>query len=274
MFDRAFNKILSEGMAKAFAFDDHLKENFLKAFDGWIHASTLNEIRGLAAFPERDLISGVTHFLDDLHVRFGERLVCMEREYAYHRRIRPEIPQRRLETLQKGDVLVFAVPFALFGDLHPQTTEILNRCLELDIPIHVDAAWYGCLRDFSFDYDHPAVHSVAFSLSKGLGLGSQRCGVRYCRVRPPGLVSVINDFNMEIRAPFACGLQFIREFGSDYLQNKYAEAYQLVCDVYGLQPTKALHIALDEEGPVGVRPFLRYLVEERNEFKEKGSVSA
>ncbi|HRO67333.1 MAG TPA: hypothetical protein PL182_07205 [Pseudobdellovibrionaceae bacterium] len=272
MFDRAFTKLLTEGMGDAFAFDDRLTRNFLEEFDRWIHGSALNEVGGLAAFPQRDLISGVTNFLDDLHFRFGPRLVCMEREYAYHRRVRPEMVHRRLETLEAGDVLVFAIPFAYHGDLHPQTRGILDRCSEMGIPVHVDAAWYGCLRDFRFDYDHPAVHSVGFSLSKGLGLGSQRCGVRYSRLEEDGPIRVINDFGMEIRAPFACGLKFMKRFGSDYLQEKYGEAYRYVCRKYDLRPTKAIHVAMGEVEPgewwpLGLRPFLRYLVEERNEFK-------
>lgn len=274
MFDRGFARLLKEGMNDAFHFDDDLTKNFLGRFDRWIHESRLNEVRGLAAFSGRDLISGVTHDLDDLHIRHGSRLVCLEREYSYHWRLRPEIVQRRLDTLATGDVLVFAIPFAYYGRAHAQTARILDRCLELGIPVEVDAAWFGCLRGFQFDYDHPAIRSVAFSLSKGLGLGSHRCGVRYSRTREPGPVTLINDFNMEIRSPFACGLRFMDAFGSDYLQERYGDVYRHVCERYGLEPTQAIHIAMDrmESGelfPVGVRPFLRYLLEERDEFTRR-----
>lgn len=272
LFDRAFGRFLKDGMNGAFEINPTLRQEYFTEFDRWVNGSKLNKISGLDAFAHRDFIVGVTHSLDDLHMVFRERLVCMEREYAYHRRVNPDFPHRTLETLRAGDVLVFAIPFAWFGDLHPQTKEILDRCLELGIPVHVDAAWHGCMREIEFNYDHPAIRSVSFSLSKGLGLGAYRAGVRYSRERHPGPVSIINDFSLETLPTMACGLRFMREFGSDYLQNRYGEAYKHVCERLGLKPTKATHIAfcqteIGEWLPFGIRPFLRYLVDNLNEFK-------
>jgi hypothetical protein len=70
----------------------------------------------------------------------------------------------------------------------------------------------------------------------------------------------------------ACGLKFMRQFGSDYLQARYGAAYDHVCERLSLRPTKALHIAFGQEEngewyPFGVRPFLRYLVDDLYEFK-------
>lgn len=273
MYDRAFSGLL-ESLSKERYFRDpqRLREDFLIEFDKWIHASQLNKVSGLESFPDRDFIIGVTHSLDDLHIAFGNNLVIMEREYAYHRRMRPDIVERSLETLRAGDVLVFGVPSSWYGDLHPQTQEILDRCEELSIPVHIDSAWYGCLRNFNFDYSHPAIQTVSFSLSKGLGLGSHRTGVRYSRKRHVGPVTIINDFNMCIVSVMWYGIHFIREFGSDYIQNRYGEAYDHVCEQLRLRPTKAIHTAFMEKedgqwGPVGIRPFLRYLIDEVDELR-------
>lgn len=272
LFDRAFGRFLKEGMKGAFEISSDLRPEYFAEFDRWVNGSSLNRISGLEAFAHRDFIVGVTHALDDLHMVYRDRLVCLEQEYAYHRRVNQDFPHRRLETLRAGDVLVLAIPFAWFGDLHPKTKEILDRCLELSIPVHVDAAWYGCVRGMEFNYDHPAIRSVSFSLSKGLGLGSYRCGVRYSRERHAGPVTIVNDFHMETTPTMACGLRFMREFGSDYLQKRYGEAYDHVCERLSLKPTKAMHIAFGqaENGewlPYGIRPFLRYLVDDLNEFK-------
>lgn len=273
MYDRAFS-VLLESLSTENYFRDptKLREDFLREFDSWIHGSRLNKVSGLECFPHRDFIIGVTHSLDDLHVAFGHQLVVMEREYAYHRRMRPGILERSLETLSSGDVLVFGVPSSWHGDLHPQTQEILDRCHQLSIPVHIDSAWYGCLRDFVFDYSHPAIQSVSFSLSKGLGLGSHRTGVRYSRLRHPGPVTIINDFNMCIVSVMWYGIHFMQKFGSDYIQYRYGDAYSYVCRELGLRPTKAIHTAFMEKDsgiwiPVGIRPFLRYLVDEVDEFK-------
>lgn len=271
--DRAFNRLLTRLHNEDFSLDSTaLRVEFLRQFDKWVHSSRLNCIRGLEAFPDRDVILGVTHALDDLHITFGSRLVVMEKEYAYHRRMKADLVQRRPETLQSGDVLVLAAPFAWYGDLHPQTELILSRCLELAIPVHVDAAWYGCLRGFEFDYSHPAIQSVSFSLSKGLGLGAHRAGVRYARQRHAGPVSIMNDFNMHVSSVLWIGGKFMNEFGADYVQNRYGEAYLHVCEKLRLRPTKAIHTAFHQSAsgdwlPVGIRPFLRYLVDDMDEFK-------
>lgn len=272
MYDRAFGQFSREEMADCFAPSEKIKPLFFEKFDHWIHSSKLNTVSGLQSFPHRDFIMGVTHSLDDLHITHAPRLVCMEAEYAYHRRMKPDFVHRRLETLTRGDVLVFAIPFAWYGAEHPQTAPILDRCQELEIPVHVDSAWYGCLRDFHFNFDHPAIKSVSFSLSKSLGLGSNRVGVRYSRVREAGPVSIINDFAMEITSVMNAGIKMIDRFGADYLQNRYGEAYQLVCENLHLRPTKAIHIAFDEFEndvwlPVGIRSFLRYLVDDYDEFR-------
>lgn len=271
LFDRAFGKLLREPISSEKILSPELKREFFDEFDRWLHGSRLNQISGLGQFPHRDFIQGVTHSLDDLHIVFGSRLVCLEKEYAYHRRVRADFPHRRLETLQAGDVLVLAIPFAWYGDLHPQNQMVLDRCLELGIPVHVDAAWFSCMRNFQFDYGHPAIKSASFSLSKGLGLGQNRAGVRYSRERHAGPVSVVNDFQMDVALSIACGIKFMRHFGSDYIQDRYGAAYDLVCERLNLRPTKAMHMAFGEvDGgewwPLGIRPFLRFLVDDHNEF--------
>lgn len=272
LYDRAFGQFSRKQMQDCFAPSENIKPEFFAKFHQWILASKLNRVTGLDHFPDRDFISGVTHSLDDLHITHAPRLVCMEKEYAYHRRMKPDFVHRKIETLERGDVLVFAIPFAWYGCEHPQTKEILDRCLALDIPVHVDSAWFGCLRDFNFDFNHPAIQSASFSLSKSLGLGSHRVGVRYSRKRVPGPVSIINDFSMEVTSVMNAGIKMMDHFGADYLQNRYGEAYQLVCEKLNLRPTKAIHIAFDEVEknvwhPVGIRSFLRYLVDDYNEFK-------
>lgn len=273
MYDRAFSELLDRLVGENYLKDTKsLRQEFLNQFDRWIHESKLNQITGLQTFPYRDFIVGVTHYLDDLHITHGSRLVIMEKEYSYHRRMKPEMSQRRLETLASGDVLVFAAPFSWYGDLHPQTQEILDRCLELKIPVHIDAAWFGCTRGFDFNFAHPAIESVAFSLSKGLGMGSHRAGVRYAKVRHAGPVTIVNDFDMCVAGVMWYGLQVMKEFGSDYVQNRYGEAYSEVCKKLDLRPTKSIHLAFgkNENGdfvPVGIRPFLRFIVDDVDEFR-------
>ena len=45
----------------------------------------------------------------------------------------------------------------------------------LNIPVHIDSAWIGCIRDIEFNFNHPAIKTFAVSLSKA-GIGNNRIG--------------------------------------------------------------------------------------------------
>jgi len=136
---------------------------------------------------------------------------------------------------------------------------ILDRCSDLGIPVHIDGAWISCIRDIDFNFDHPAIQTIGISLSKG-GLGGNRIGLRFARKTPKGAITIMNDFNMNSQALVSMGIKFMEELGPEYFWNIYGEAYKKVLNDFGLQPTKAIHLASKDGKPVGIRPLLRCLV--------------
>ncbi len=268
MYNSELHKYLKSLMTEAYPDWDDLAERYLHSFDTWIRSSQLNQLKGLNAFTSRDFCLGVTHYLDDLHIRFGEHLVAFDKEYKYHWRIKPNMKKKTPGELSRGDVLVISMPFAHTGGIHPGMSTILDDCLNKSIPVHIDSAWFGSCRDIHFDYNHPAIESIGFSLSKGLGLGQHRAGIRYSKERVPGPVTVINDFRYYVQSVMWIGLKFMEKFSPDYLQNKYRTHYDEMCDKLGLKATPTIFVAYEtnSEGleiPVGVRPVLRWLSERR-----------
>ena len=88
-----------------------------------------------------------------------------------------------------------------YGDVHPDMYEILDKCHQLKIPVHVDSAWISCIRDINFNFDHPAIQTFGISLSKG-GIGGNRIGVRFARKKAPeGAITIMNDFHMNQQLP-------------------------------------------------------------------------
>ena len=225
-----------------------LRANYLDRFHSWVTSSKLNSIVGLNAFPDRDVIVGVTQFLDDLHIFHSQSLVVLENEYPYHFKIRKDMRTRKISELRKGDVLLISMPHVGGGIVHPRMPEILERCEQQKIPIHIDSAWYGCTRGIEFNYDHPTIQSIGFSLSKGFGMGADRIGVRYSRIRSQGLVTVVNDYNMVISSLMCQAILCIEKFPADYFQNKYGAYYQQACEAFDLEPGPAIHVA------TGIRP--------------------
>ena len=239
---------------------DKLFQDFKDSFHKWIVDSQLYLAEGLEFFPSRDIILGVTHYLDDLHIT-KQQIVVLENEYKYHWRIfGNSLNVKNPSELETGDVLIISLPFCYCGDIHPEMETILQICISKQIPVHIDACWMGCCKDIQFNFNQACIQSVGFSLSKSLGLGANRIGVRYSKNRWRGPVSVMNDFNMTSQILVWMGLKFIHRFGSDFWQKKYGKAYEKICMDFNLTSTKAIHLAYDGASPVGVRPLLRALV--------------
>lgn len=235
---------------------DEVYINFKKEMQHWLLSSTINNIRGLSEFPRIDIINGCTQFIDNIYMQGSVQTI--NGDYRYHQRLGLGVITC-VGNLQPKIPLILSMPFPSTGAPHLQLSDILNECLEKDIPVHIDGAWATCCRDVSFDALHPAITSVGISLSKGLGLGWNRIGLRWTRHSGPDSVTIMNDFHMNNRALVMIGLHFVRNFPADYLWNKHGFRYYQVCKDFGLVPTKSIYLALRDGQPVGVSPLVRYL---------------
>lgn len=234
---------------------DAVYSNFKKEMTAWVLGSKLNTITGLNSFDRVDIINGCTQFIDSIYMQ-GEVQV-LKGDYKYHYRLGNW--GRTVGSLTPKIPLVIAMPFPSTGAVHNQMTEILDEAQDKGISVHVDGAWLTCCRGINFDLLHPSISSVGISLSKGLGLGWNRIGLRWTRQTKTDSVTIMNDFNMNLRATAMIGLHFIRNLPPDYLWNSHEKNYYKVCKDFNLIPTNSIYLALREGHPVGVSPLIRYL---------------
>jgi hypothetical protein len=237
---------------------DSVYTNFKQEMTNWLFNSKLNHVTGFDSFNRVDIINGCTQFIDSIYMQ-GQPQVLIG-DYRYHARLgnwwsRPGL-------LRNGVPLIIAMPFPSTGAVHNQMTEILNEAQDKGISVHVDGAWLTCCRGIDFDLSHPSIKSVAVSLSKGLGLGWNRIGLRWTRQPAADSVTIMNDFNMNLRAPAMIGLHFLRNLSPDYLWNKYGEVYYKICKDFDLTPTNSIYLALRNNQPVGLSPLIRYVAEQ------------
>lgn len=237
---------------------DQVYINFKKEMTAWLFQSTNNTLTGFDQFNHVDIINGCTQFIDSLYMKVRPQTI--PGDYRYHQRLGnwTTEPGR----LQQFIPLVIAMPFPSTGAVHLQMKEILDECLQKEIPVHIDGAWLTCCRDIEFDISHSAIHSVGISLSKGLGLGWNRIGLRWIKGSSPDAITIMNDFNMNLRAPAMIGLHFLRNLPPDYLWDRYGEIYYKVCADFDLTPTNSIYLALKDGQPVGVSPLIRYVAEQ------------
>jgi hypothetical protein len=264
MYDAGINEFYDGFYKVNPVYNKNLDAEFKNAFLDWLSKHTLSTFKGLDAFPRVDVINGCTQYIDDLYQRLGSRLKTLKNDYKYHWRLNNDIVYFDIDDLEHvfplqpyRPELLISMPFPYDGDKHPRMQEILDKCHIYDIPVHIDGAWISCIRDIEFDFNHPAIQTIGFSLSKG-GLGGNRIGIRLARNTPEGAVTIMNDFNMNSQALMAMGILFISEMGPEYFWKKYEKKYYQVCKDFDLIPTKAIHLAKDRDGrPVGVRSLLR-----------------
>jgi len=245
---------------------EKLKEKFENQIDQWINSHKRIKFTGLANFPDRNVVLGVTHQLDDLHMQYKGHIAVFKGDYRYHWRLDPNVHCRALHTLVYADIVVLAVPFPGNANMHPETMEILEKCRVFRIPVHIDAAWFGCCQNIDFNCDHPAIQTVTFSLSKALGMGCHRIGLRYARKPQAGPVKIMNDFGYTNIADMYLGIQMMKKFGTDFWWNKYENHYNKICKDFDLKPANAIHVAWDKDTLVGIRQLLRYLEEGKPGF--------
>jgi len=247
------NDVLSGNLDKDIT--DSVYTNLKKEMTNWLLSSQLNNVIGFNSFNRVDIINGCTQFIDTIYMTSQPQVIVGD--YRYHLRLGNTWSFSG--SLQREVPLIIAMPFPSTGDVHTQMEDILNEALEKNVPVHIDGAWITCCREITFDLSHPAIKSVGISLSKGLGLGWNRIGLRWSKQLESDAITIMNDFNMNLRAPAMIGLHFLRNLSPDYLWNTHGDRNIKICRDFGLIPTNAIHIAMHQNQPVGIAPLIRYL---------------
>jgi hypothetical protein len=236
---------------------DNVYTNFKKEMTAWLLQSQLNTITGLDSFNRVDIVNGCTQFIDTVYMNGPVQVLAGD--YRYHARLGNWYTYPGF--LNEEKQLIIAWPFPSTGDTHAAMNDILNEAENKGISVHIDGAWFTCCRGIDFDLSHPSIKSVAISLSKGLGLGWNRVGLRWTKNSNADAVTIMNDFNMNLRAPAMIGLHFLRNLQPDYLWNTYGDIYYTICKDFNLTPTKSIYLALQDNQPVGVSSLIRYVAE-------------
>ena len=257
LVDNRIEQLIQDVMSGKISKDitDQVYTDFKREVTNWIFNSKLNSLTGFDKFDRVDIINGCTQFIDNNYMKGPVQ--TLKGDYRYHERLKlsyikdvgsliPQIP------------LVVALPFPSTGDVHINMEEVLDEAKNKGIDVHVDGAWYTCCRGINYNLLHPSIKSIGISLSKGLGLGWNRIGLRWtCDTTDS--ITIMNDFNMNNRALAMIGLHFVRNLEPDYLWNTHGDRYYKVCKDFNLTPTKSIYLALNNGQPVGVSPLIRYL---------------
>jgi len=233
--------------------------SFVEKYSHAVKTTKLNKLSGFESFNRVDICAGCTQYLDDIYISF-RKIQVLEQEYLYHERLDPNIIYKTIDSLEPNVPLIITLPFAANGFVHPQMDEILERCLQLNIPVHIDGAWLACSRDITFDFSHPAVESFGISMSKGYGTsGWNRIGLRWKKNSRVDSISITTDFFQTTAYTVAVGHYFLDNLEFDHLWNTHSERNLKVCQDFGLTQTNAIHAVVMDNESWGIAPLIRYL---------------
>lgn len=237
-----------------------VQKDWLRDAPSWFRSTTLNSIRGLDAFAHVEACMGVNHFIDNLLLQHGiDNVQVLEYDYTYYWRLKPSLVPSRPGNLVPNKPLLISMPFAGLFDVHPQMKQILDECADKSIPVHVDSAWLTAARNIDFDYDHPAIQSVAMSLSKGMNLWWNRIGIRWSRQsHTTDSITIFNQFHMVPAGLMHVGLYHIHRVQPDHLWKLYESRYNQICRTLYLRPTRYVHVAqsMDRSKLYGLKHLL------------------
>lgn len=219
---------------------------FVQLAQEYFLSTKLNQLSGLEKFEQVDIVIGCNHFIDNLILKHGlDGLQIFEYDYRYYSRLNPKIKYAELGNLVPGKPLLIAAPFPGALDLHRNWSAILDECEDKQIPVHLDCSWLGSASGIVIDFDRPCIHSVAMSLSKGLGMDWNRVGLRWSRrTDPTDSITIMNHFGMIPHLLVRAGITAVQQVPVDYLWNTYGKQYHDICKQLQLRPGKIIHAAM------------------------------
>ena len=260
--DKRIDSLIKSAMEGKIEVDltDKLYDDFKLNASDYILNGSLNTLVGLDKFKRVDIINGCTQYIDSLYVK--KKLQVLNGDYRYHKRLDPDLKYSKPGKLKSDMPLILAMPFPKLGKPRDDMDSILDECVKKGIEVHIDGAWITASRGIEFDFEHPAIKSVGISLSKGLGLGWNRIGLRWTKeYDETDPICLMNDYHMNNRALVAIGNYFVLNLPKDHLWTEHVNRYFRICDDFKLKPTQSIHIAMKDNTPVGVSSLIRYLEE-------------
>jgi len=220
------------------------------AWREWLTASSYNRVNGLEQFNSSCFSAGTTPAFGEFISRFPNRRVRVSRSDFVITRILCTAYQRpmtylEIEKLDKNDCLILSFPFSGNGSYYPDHEALLNSADELNIPVFVDAAYFGISHGIDYPLHRPCVTDFAVSLSKNLAGNTFRTGVRFTR-KPidDGLSATLIAANIFDRINSYLAIKLLAQFPHDWLIDKYCSPSKTICLQNNLTPTQTITIGI------------------------------
>lgn len=223
---------------------------YFSAFDNWIKNSHYNKFTGIDLFPYRaygaGTIDGIQSFIHrhgmSKRIRFsraefvGSKIVCNHASFNW----------AFLEDgpISDNDAVVLSFPFSGNGNLYENCDQLLDYCDKLNVPVLIDAAYFGISHGITIDLSRPCITDVVFSLSKPFST-QLRLGYRITKQLFDDVLQLNSDSKIYNRYAVSAGIKLLNKFSHDWLIEKYHPIQQKICKEFNLTPSATVTLASD-----------------------------
>lgn len=220
---------------------------YAECWKSWLTDSNSKVLIGLGNFPHIDFSLGTSQTFDHFVIRhcLHRTIATFVGDFQYHACISKKINFKSLKSaddLTTNQALIISLPFSDLGKTHPEFNQILNICNNLDIPVCVDLAYWGIVKNINFDLDaYPCIKELTASLSKSFyTLENHRVGVRFSRDYLNDGISMLNEVQMQNFYSMGLGIHYMNQFSCDWNWVNYQTRYQEICSEHNLSPTDTI----------------------------------
>jgi len=219
----------------------------------WLSDSSHNKIIGLDDMKHCAFCPGTTDAFGEFISRYHNNRIRVSRSDFIVTKVLAKAYGRELcwledEELRAGDSLIISVPFAGNGSMHPEFDRIMDACDKHDIPVFIDAAYFGISHSITYDLTRPCVKDVVTSLTKNFVGMPLRLGVRFTKYPVDDSITIaLLGANIFDKLNGYLSSQLLNRFSHDWLMDKYMDKSRQVCEQKGLQPSNTLTLALGDD---------------------------
>lgn len=225
---------------------------FMARYRTWLASSEYNLLTGFDALPVTCYANGTTEIFDKWYIRHHNRRLRIFRgeymyHYATHRNLGLRMQWLEDEPLDYNDHVIISMPFADSGDLHYETMAILDTATLMNVPVLIDATYLGLTNGIEFDFSHPAIDTVAVSLSKVFPVAHARIGMRMSRTDIDDGLDIYRKTEYENRWGAALGYSLIDNYGIDYNYQTYGHWQKYKCQELNIKASPTVLFGLGGE---------------------------
>ena len=229
-----------------------LREDYCNSYSSWIQSTKVNNLEGLDSFKSIQYSYGTTESFDTFNLNnIKKRMRCFKGDFIYH-----TLSWKRNfdwlymedDDIRENDAVIVSVPFSDFGDIHPQTNDVLDRCDELGVPVFIDCAYMIVARNIDFNFNRECIQNVGFSMSKGFyGSELMQLGLRYSKEYIDDTLEIKNSASSRNPIGMSVGLKIINNYEVDHTIDIYRHKQKQICNELNIVPSKCVTFGMADK---------------------------